>query len=182
MSRLPIAKLGNPILRKKAEPVSLEELKNLETQKFIDDMIETMQAEDGVGLAAPQVFCSKQIVVLGFDENSRYPDADSIPLMVLVNPRFSYLSEEKIEGWEGCLSLDNLRGMVPRSKSVKLNALDRHGKEIQIEAHDFLARVLQHETDHLDATVFIDRMKDFSTLTHLKEFETYWVKEASPVA
>ena len=182
MANLNIAKLGNPILRRKAEPVSREELEKPETQKLIDDMIETMKMEEGVGLAAPQVFCSQQIVVLGFEENKRYPDTDAIPFMVLVNPEFTYLSDEKVEGWEGCLSLDNLRGMVPRSQHVKLKALDRNGKKIQIEAHDFLARILQHEIDHLHATVFIDRMRDFSTLTHLKEFETFWVKAASPVA
>lgn len=179
---LEIAKLGNPILRKISEPVSNEDLHHRETQKFIDEMIETMQKEDGVGLAAPQVFCSKQIVVLGFEDNERYPDAETVPLMVLINPQFTHLSDEKVEGWEGCLSLDNLRGKVTRSKHIRLRALDRTGKEFQMEAKDFLARVLQHEIDHLMGKVYIDRMKDLSTLTHLKEFETYWVKESIPVA
>ena len=179
---LKIAKLGDPILRKISEPVSIDELQNPETQKLIADMIETMQKEDGLGLSAPQVFYSKQIVVLGFENNARYPDADTVPLMVLINPRFTYLSEKQIEGWEGCLSLDNLRGKVPRSQHIHLTSLDRTGKEFQMEAQDFLARVLQHEIDHLKGKVYIDRMKDFSTLTHLKEFETYWVKESIPVA
>jgi peptide deformylase len=182
MAMLEIAKLGNPILRRVAEPITLEELRRPEIQQFIDDMVETMYKSDGVGLAAPQVFLSKQIVVLGTQDNPRYPDAPPIPLTVLVNPVFTYQSEQQVEGWEGCLSLDNLRGSVPRSQHVRVKAQDRGGRELQIEAYDFMARVIQHEVDHLNGKVFIDQMKDLTTLTHLKEFETYWYREPVPVA
>jgi peptide deformylase len=144
-------------------------------QKFIDDMIETMKEYDGVGLAADQVHESKQIAVLEVADNPRYPEKPRVPLTVLVNPTITPLSEDMEEDWEGCLSIPDLRGMVPRYKSVRVQALDRQGKQIDFVADEFHARVIQHEFDHLTGKVYLDRMRDFSTLTFLQEFARYWM-------
>jgi len=177
MSILKVAKLGNPVLRKVSALVSIDEIKRPEFQKFVDDMIETMHEYEGVGLAAPQVHESKQIAVIEVQGNRRYPEAPEIPLLVLINPVFLDQAKEKNLGWEGCLSVEGFRGQVPRATEVKIKALDRHGKEFILETDGFLAIVIQHELDHLMGKVFLDRMSDFSTLTHLKEYERYWVKE-----
>lgn len=175
MAILKVAKLGNPILRKMAEPVSIAESQDPAFQAFLEDMTETMRKLDGVGLAAPQVFQSKQMVVIEANANPRYPASPDLPLLILLNPVLTYLSEEKAEGWEGCLSLENLRGKVVRSVRVGVKGFDRYMAPMEFEAGGFLAVVLQHETDHLQGKVFLDRMKDFSTLTHLAEFDQYWM-------
>ena len=177
MAIFKIAKLGNPVLRQVAKPVDLNDLAGSAMQTFIDDMIETMHHEGGVGLAAPQVNRSIQIVVLEYTENERYPDEVSIPLTVLVNPVLSDYSQETKEGWESCLSLVDFRGLVPRSTTVTLNAYDRQGKKIQKTVSDFEAVVLQHELDHLKGFVFLDRMKDLTQLSYQEEFEEFWVKK-----
>ncbi|MHB8481912.1 MAG: peptide deformylase [Nitrospiria bacterium] len=184
MAVLPIAKLGNPVLRKMAEPVSREELLSPDFQLFIDDMVETMRVKDGVGLAAPQVFQSKQVVVIESHLNPRYTEAPEISLLILVNPVFTFLSEEKVEGWEGCLSVDNLRGKVKRSKKAALQALDRNGERVEFETDTFLAVILQHEIDHLHGKLFVDQISDVTSLSHLEEFNRYAVanKEQTPVA
>ncbi len=176
MALLKIAKMGNPILRKISEPVSKKEIESVDFQRFLDDMIETMRDEDGLGLAAPQVHVSKQVVVIESLDDDRTPEAPPFPLLVLINPVFKYLSKEIRTGWEGCLSLDNLRGKVPRSRAVKLEALDRNGNTVVLDWEEFPAVVLQHEIDHLRGHLFVDRMKDMSTLTHLGEFHRYWIK------
>ena len=176
MALLKIAKMGNPILRKISEPVTKKDIQTADFQRFIDDMIETMRDEDGLGLAAPQVHVSKQVVVIESLEDDRSPEAPPFPLLVLVNPVFKYLSKELRTGWEGCLSLDNLRGKVPRSRAVRLEALDRNGNPVLLDWEEFPAVVLQHEIHHLRGHLFVDRMKDMSTLTHLGEFHRYWIK------
>ncbi|HIJ51385.1 MAG TPA: peptide deformylase [Nitrospinae bacterium] len=177
MAILKIVKLGNPVLRQVAKPVDLNGLAESAMQAFIDDMIETMHREGGVGLAAPQVNRSTQIVVLEYAENERYPDEVSIPLTVLVNPVLSDYSQETKEGWESCLRLVDFRGLVPRSTTVTLNAYNRQGKKIQKTVSDFEAVVLQHELDHLKGFVFLDRMKDLTQLSYQEEFEEFWVKK-----
>ena len=177
MTVLKIAKLGNPVLRQVAKPVDLNDLAEHSMQTFIDDMIETMHHEGGVGLAAPQVNRSIQIVVLEYAENERYPDEVSIPLTVLVNPILSDYSQETKEGWESCLSLVDFRGLVPRSTTVTLDAYDRQGKKIHKTVSDFEAVVLQHELDHLKGFVFLDRMKDLTQLSYQEEFEEFWLKK-----
>jgi len=172
-----IAKLGNPVLRQVAKPVDLNDLAGSAMQTFIDDMIETMHHEGGVGLAAPQVNRSIQIVVLEYTKNERYPDEMSIPLTVLVNPVLSDYSQETKEGWESCLSLVDFRGLVPRSTTVTLNAYNQQGNKIQKTVSDFEAVVLQHELDHLKGFVFLDRMKDLTQLSYQEEFEEFWVKK-----
>jgi peptide deformylase len=177
MGILKVAKLGNPVLRKKSDPVDRREIAQQDFQHLIDDMIETMREYDGVGLAAPQVHVSKQIAVIEAKGSARYPESPDIPLLVVINPSVVSMSKEKREGWEGCLSVDNLRGRVPRSTRMEVKALDRHGKEIHLDASGFLAVVLQHEIDHLMGYVYLDRMSDLSTLTHMREFYRHWIKE-----
>ena len=183
MALLKIAKLGNPVLRKVAKSVELNELSGPESQiqSFIDDMIETMRYEGGVGLAAPQVNRSIQIVVLEYAENERYPGEVSIPLTVLVNPVLSDYSLETKEGWESGLSLSEFRGLVPRSTTITLNAYDRWGKKIQKMVSGFEAVVLQHEIDHLKGLVFLDSMKDFTKLSYQAEFEKFWIKKEQAI-
>jgi peptide deformylase len=176
MSILKVARLGHPVLRRIAAPVSLREIPASGFQKFIDDMIETMREYDGVGLAADQVHESKQIAVLEVAENPRYPDKPEVPLTVLINPKISPLTEEMEEDWEGCLSIPELRGRVPRYKTIRVQAWDRNGKDLEFSADDFHARVIQHEWDHLNGKVYLDRMGDLSTLTFLTELARYWLK------
>ena len=179
MAVLKVAKLGNPILREISKQIDLKELADQqgELQGFIDDMIDTMREEDGVGLAAPQVNRSQQIVVLEYENNERYPDESSIPVTVLVNPVLSDYGEEKVLGWESCLSLVDFRGLVPRSTSVTLKAYDRDGDRIEKRATGFEAVVLQHEIDHLNGKVFLDRMEDLTKLAYQEEFEEFWLKK-----
>ena len=164
------------MLRKIATPIASREVPSPAFQKFVDDMIETMKEYDGVGLAADQVHESKQIAVLEVAENPRYPDKPKVPLTVLINPKIHPLTEEMEEDWEGCLSIPDLRGKVPRHKSIRVEALDRDGKPLEFTADDFHARVIQHEWDHLNGKVYLDRMHDFSTLTFLTEFARYWME------
>jgi len=175
MAILKVARLGHPVLRKVAEKVSLDEIRSPETQKFIDDMVETMREYNGAGLAANQVHTLKQVAVIEVKGNPRYPDAPDIPLTVLINPEVTFLAEEMEEGWEGCLSIPDMRGMVPRYTSLRLVAYDRAGVKMDLVAKDFFARVIQHETDHLNGIVYVDRMKSLSTLTHLTEWSRYWL-------
>jgi peptide deformylase len=180
LALLKIAKLGHPILRQVAQELTPETLAFAETQAFIDDLIETMRDANGLGLAAPQVYRSVSIVAIeGRGRNPRYPDAPPIPLTVLVNPRFTFLSEEKVWGYEGCLSVDNLRGNVPRSREVVVEALDRHANPVRIETGGFYAIVLQHEIDHLFGTLFVDRA-DPKSFAHLQEFERFTLKAPAP--
>ena len=175
MSLLKIARLGHPKIRQGTEPVSLEELNSPEIQRLIDDMVETMRDANGVGIAAPQVHVSKQIIAIEVaPENPRYPNQPAVPLMVLLNPIITEHAEATVEGWEGCLSVPDLRGVVPRWTRVKVNGLDRRGQAVQLDAEGFFARVIQHEVDHLNGRVFLDRLPDLKTLTHLREYEQFW--------
>jgi peptide deformylase len=175
MAILKVARLGHPVLRRIAAPVPAEEIRSMEIQRLIDDMIETMREYNGAGLAAPQVHALKQICVIEVTENPRYPEAPSIPLTVLVNPAVTPLTDETDDGWEGCLSVPDMRGIVPRYTSVRLEAHDREARRVDVVAKEFFARVIQHETDHLNGIVYLDRMKDLSTLTHLAEWNRYWL-------
>ena len=145
MAILKVARLGHPILRKLAEPVPPEGIGAPVIQQLIDDLIETMVEYDGAGLAAPQVHVSQQIVVFEVEGNPRYPDAESIPLTVLINPKITPTTQHMEEDWEGCLSLPDLRGQVPRYTQVRIEAYDRKGKKLNYVAKDFHARVVQHE-------------------------------------
>lgn len=174
MSILKVARLGHPVLRSAAEALPVEWIGTPQIQKLIEDMVETMKECDGVGLAAVQVHESKQIAVLEVADNPRYPQKPRVPLAVLINPQITPLAQEMEEDWEGCLSISELRGKVPRYKSIHVRALDRRGQPLDFVASGFHARVIQHEWDHLNGKVFLDRMRDLSTLTHLLEFARYW--------
>ncbi|GIW41016.1 MAG: peptide deformylase [Candidatus Binatia bacterium] len=180
MAILKVAHLGHPILRQVAEPVPPEAIRSPEIQRLVDDMIETMREYDGAGLAAPQVHVSRRIVVYEVEENRRYPDADPVPLRVLVNPTIVPLTERTEEDWEGCLSVPGLRGKVPRAVRVRVRAWDRNGGKIDEVVEGFHARVVQHECDHLDGKVFLDRMKSLESLAFLPEFERYHLGRGRP--
>ena len=175
MAILKVARLGHPVLRQPADPVPVEAIRTPEIQRLIDDMVETMREYSGAGLAANQVHTLKQICVIEVKDNPRYPEGESIPLTVLINPVVTPLSTDMEDGWEGCLSVPDMRGIVPRHTAVRLEAYDREGNLIDVVAKEFFARVIQHETDHLHGVVYVDRMKDLSTLTHLAEWNKYWL-------
>ena len=176
MAILKVARLGHPVLRCVADPVPSEALAALDTQRLIADMLETMAEYDGVGLAAPQVHVSRRLVVYGVAANPRYPDAPAIPLTVLVNPRITPVGDEQEEDWEGCLSVPDLRGKVPRWTRLQVEAYGRNGRPLRFVAGGFHARVVQHECDHLDGKVFLDRMRSMETLSFLPEFHRYWLR------
>jgi peptide deformylase len=172
MSILKVARMGHPVLREKTRPVDKHEIRTPEFQKLIDDMIETMEEYSGIGLAAPQVHESRRLFVAVLDHDGR---GEGEPV-ALINPEISAISQDLIEGWEGCLSIPDIRGRVPRSPHITVTALNREGKRIEIEARDFPARVIQHETDHLDGILFFDRMRSFESLTFLDEYSRYHVR------
>lgn len=177
MSILKISHLGHPVLRKKTKDLTLAELKSPLIQKLIDDMVETLHEFDGVGLAAPQVHESKSIVIMEYIEEPGRKSRGDMPLTVLVNPVVTPLSDDKQESWEGCLSIPDIRGKVPRHTKVQVKAWDRNGKEITLKATGFHAVIIQHETDHLKGILFIDRMEDMKSLTFLKELARYGLDE-----
>jgi peptide deformylase len=174
MAILKVCRLGHPVLRMQAQRVTPEKLASPAIQTFIDNMMETMVEYTGVGLAAPQVHESLSCAVI----ESRGPRGE-IPMTVIVNPEVTILDDSLIEDWEGCLSIPDLRGRVPRYRKLRVDALDRHGKKIQITAEGFFARVVQHEFDHLMGKVYLDRMRDFQTLSHLAEFQRYLLPQES---
>ena len=182
MSVLNIARLGHPILREIAKPVDLEALTasgDNELQQLIDDMIDTMREEGGVGIAAPQVARSLQIVIVEYQQNERYPSQEDIPLTVYVNPVITHSGKKTSSFWEGCLSLKDLRGLVTRPQEVTVEAYSRQGEKMIVEAKGFLSVVLQHEIDHLLGKVFLDRMTDLTQLAWAEEWQTYWTEEES---
>ena len=175
MAILKVARLGHPVLRQQAEPVAPADIRSAHVQQLIDDMIETMHEYDGAGLAANQVHVPRRIAVIVVGKNPRYPDASEIPLTVVINPVVTPLTEETEDGWEGCLSVPDMRGVVPRYTGVRLECLDREGKAVDLVAKEFFARVLQHETDHLNGIVYVDRIRDMRTFSHIAEWQRYWL-------
>ena len=174
MSILKVARMGHPVLRAKARPVDKSELKNPAFQSFIDAMVDTMYEYAGVGLAAPQVHESVRLFVAMLDAEGR-GEGDA---MIFVNPEITIVGDQMVEGWEGCLSIPDIRGRVPRSYQIKVSALDRHGKRFELDAKDFPARVVQHENDHLDGVLFFDRMRSLETLTFIEEYSRYHSKRS----
>ena len=175
MAVLPIAKVGNPVLRKVASPVPQNMVMTPAFQKLIDDMFETMYENDGIGLAAPQVSRSEQLVVMGCEGESGFPET------VLINPKIVFYGPEQVEMWEGCLSVDGLRGKVTRPSAIRVEALDRNGRSLALDVGGLYGVCIQHEMDHLIGKVFLDRMTDLSTLAQLQEFDDYWKEEAATV-
>jgi peptide deformylase len=177
MSLLKVARMGHPVLRARARAIDRSELKQLPLQKLIDDMIDTMHEYHGVGLAAPQIHESLRIFVAAIAPEIDDPLSPDDEPMVFVNPVITPNGPDVVEDWEGCLSIPDIRGRVPRARSIKVTAMDRNGGKIDITSHDFPARVIQHETDHLDGVLFFDRMRTFETLSYLDEYARYWSKE-----
>ena len=155
-----ILKMGDPRLLRQAEPV--REFGTPELNALIEDMFDTMRAANGAGLAAPQIGVNLQVVIFGFKQNPRYPDAPPVPETVLINPVITPLSDDMEDGWEGCLSVPGLRGVVPRWKRLHYEGADQFGNAISRDAEDFHARVVQHECDHLTGTLYPMRIRDFS--------------------
>jgi peptide deformylase len=172
MSILKVARIGHPVVRRPAAIVSLDDLRAPAMQRLIDDMRETMYEYDGVGLAAPQVHESLRLAVLHVPSSDRRAEG-GVPFTVLVNPVVTPLGAETLDGWEGCLSIPDLRGFVPRFARLRLDAFDREGRPYTLEAAGFHARVVQHECDHLEGGVYLDRMRDMRTLSFIKEFEDH---------
>ncbi|HUU47094.1 MAG TPA: peptide deformylase [Acidobacteriota bacterium] len=180
MAILKVARLGHPILRRVADTVPREEIGSTEIQTLIDDMFETMDEYSGVGLAAPQVHRSLQIVVV-----DGIPDPDRegefmVQRGAVVNPELTFLTDEEVTFFEGCLSVPDLRGRVPRVRHLRLKGFDRDGRPIDRELEDFAAVVYQHEVDHLNGIVFLDRMRDLSTLGYIPELERFLPVESVP--
>ena len=165
--------MGHPVLRTRARPLDKAALRNPLLQKLIDDMIETMHEYHGVGLAAPQVHEDIRIFV-GLLDAEPGPDSDAV---AVINPEIIADGAETKEGWEGCLSIPDIRGMVPRFASITVKALDREGRPLELRLKDFAARVAQHETDHLDGVLFFDRMTSMRSLTYLDEYSRFHSKD-----
>ena len=155
-----ILKMGDPRLLCKAEPVT--EFGTAELDDLITDMFDTMHAADGAGLAAPQIGVNLQLVIYGFKQNARYPDAPAVPETILINPVLTPLSDEIDEAWEGCLSVPGLRGMVERWSKLHYSGVDQFGNKIDRAVEAFHARVVQHECDHLQGILYPMRIKDFT--------------------
>ncbi len=178
MSLLKIARIGHPVLREPATAVPPDLVGSPTLQRLIDDMIETMRESDGVGLAGPQVYASHRILIAEVAVAS--PRSPLVPLTVLVNPTIVSHSGDTVDGWEGCLSIPDLRGRVPRWRSAHVVAMDREGRPAALDADGFFARILQHEIDHLDGVLFPERMTDLRTLTALREFQRFWADTLQP--
>lgn len=177
MSILKVARLGHPSLRRRARPLDPEEIRTPAVQQLIDDMMQTMAEYQGIGLAAPQVHEGVRLFVAGYEDEAA-GDREHSPLKVLalINPEVEPMGKEVVEDWEGCLSIPELRGRVPRARDVLVKAFDRDSLRIELKAHGYFARVLQHETDHLDGLLFIDRMGSLESLTFIEEYSRYWAK------
>lgn len=161
-----VLKMGDARLLRVAQPVT--EFNTPELHALIADLFDTMAAENGAGIAAPQIGVDLQLVIFGFDHNARYPDAPAVPRTVLVNPVITPLSDEEELGWEGCLSVPGLRGQVPRWTQIRYTGFDERGHPIQREASGFHARVVQHECDHLIGRLYPTRMRDLTLLGYTR--------------
>lgn len=172
---LEITELGNPILRQRASEV--KDLSDQKVKTFIDDLIETCKDSNGVGIAAPQVNEAKRIFIISSQPNVRYPNAPELGPIALINPEITSSSDEKEKGWEGCLSIPGIRGLVPRHKSIKVKYQTRDGEVVENEFSDFIARIFQHELDHLDGIVFLDRIDSNKDLVTETEYQKLMTKE-----
>ena len=171
--------MGHPVLRAKALPVPPDQIPTAPIQRLIDDMFETMREYSGIGLAAPQVHQGVRLFVAGLreaDVGAAIPDDGEMPYLALINPELTLVGEPDHGGWEGCLSIPDIRGLVPRAQSVHVQAFDRTGRRVSFTASGLPARVIQHENDHLDGVLFFDRMKSFESLAFMEEYRRFWTE------
>ena len=173
MTILDIAKIGHPELRIRATEVDVDELRSVEMQTFIDDLVETMRHANGAGLAATQVLRHQRICAVEVNNNPRYPYKPQVPLTILVNPVLTPINDEMFENNEGCLSVPGFRGNVWRYTSIRVEALDRHGNKIDETIRGMTACTYQHEVDHLDGLLFMDKVEDTSTFASWDSFDKY---------
>jgi len=179
MSILKVSRMGHPILRKKVRPVPPAEITAAPMQRLIDDMTQTMLEYNGVGLAAPQVHEELRLFVAQVirDQDDEEDDETTKPeILALINPEIKPVSRHVEEDWEGCLSIPDLRGLVPRYRDISVKGYDRTGRQIELQASGFMARVIQHEADHLDGVLFLDRMKSLDSLSFIDEYARYHAK------
>jgi peptide deformylase len=183
MSILKVARMGHPVLRAKTTPIPPAEIKSQRVQRLIDDMFETMREYSGIGLAAPQIHESLRVFVAGLRAVDQLPPellpGADMPLITIINPQLTPIGEGMEEGWEGCLSIPDIRGRVPRASAIQVDAYDRRGRRVQFTARGLPARVIQHETDHLDGVLFFDRMRSFESLTFMEEYQRFWTSKDS---
>jgi peptide deformylase len=168
-----IVTLGDPVLRQRAAPV--QDVGSPDLQRLIDELIEITVAANGVGIAAPQVGCSLRLLVIASRPNLRYPYAPTMEPTALVNPRLVAHSDDRVKGWEGCLSVPDVRGKVPRYQTVEVEYMDRSGQLQRQVWEDFVARIFQHEHDHLDGHVFLDRVESEVDLISEADFQRFVV-------
>jgi len=179
MAILKVARMGHPVLRAVAKPIPPSEIASSRIQRLIEDMFETMTEYSGIGLAGPQVHESLRIFVAGVREADLTPeigDDRDMPFMAVINPEITAIGTATDEDWEGCLSIPDIRGRVIRPAAVQISAYDAGGRRMKLTATGLPARVVQHETDHLDGVLFFDRMKSFESLTFMDEFRRHWTK------
>jgi|SRR5579883_2372315 peptide deformylase len=166
---LPVIQLGNPTLRRKASFV--EDIHNERIQKLIDDLMATVAQANGVGIAAPQVAESERLFIVASRPNPRYPNAPEMEPTAMINPKILANSTEVVKGWEGCLSIPGIRSLVPRYQAIEVEYFDRNGKLQKQEFTDFVARIFQHEYDHLDGIVFLDRIESSLDIITEQEYQ-----------
>jgi peptide deformylase len=179
MSILKVSRMGHPVLRKKVMAVAPAEITSDRFQRLIDDMVHTMLEYNGAGLAAPQVHEEARLFVaqvIGDHDEEEGEEPKKPEVLALINPEITPASRQIVEDWEGCLSIPDLRGLVPRHRDIKVRAYDRTGRRIELEVSGFMARVIQHETDHLDGVLFLDRMKSMESLSFIEEYARYHAK------
>ncbi len=167
MAVLPVLRMGDPLLLARASEI--RDFDTPELHQLIQDMLDTMEANNGAGLAAPQIGISLRLVVFGFENNPRYPDASSVPKTILLNPIITALDDTIENGWEGCLSVPGMRGLVPRYCNIEYSGFDPFGKSIKVTASGFHARVVQHECDHLDGILYPQRIPDLTHFGYIEE-------------
>jgi peptide deformylase len=173
MAILKVARMGHPVLRQRARPLTTTEIREASLQRLVDDMMETMHEYSGIGLAAPQVHLVLRLFVAGLET-----EGGKLRVVPFLNPEVTPVGDRVDEDWEGCLSIPDIRGRVPRAHEIVVKSLDRRGKPQEMVLQGFAARVVQHETDHLDGILFLDRMRSFESLTFMEEFGRYWSRDA----
>ncbi len=175
-----VIRLGHPALRQVSAPVAVEDIHSADIQQLITDLIDTCYAQDGVGLAAPQVAVNRRVVMMEWARDRRNPDAVPDSLRIVINPEITFLSDETLRHYEGCLSVPDLRGEVTRCARIRLRGLDRDGRPIDEILLGFAAAVAQHECDHLDGIVYLDRLTDLKSLGFVREHLQYRTRAAVP--